>query len=268
MNLQRGLLSIHDRWLPVCIYLHTTRSYVYIWTSYLYLTFTDIHIQIGIRGVPEFRRQNFRNLLELRWNEWILLSVNTSFHLNFGENYRIGALREDCRSLHCFVRLIITDVSVSIRLRLLYQYREKEKYSLKEKIIFNKKWKKIYKWVLAPWGNFCRQARDKHPVYLYTYHRFVYASKRDCVFSTRFSRIRSFVYVCMFREYTCMSVCIHIWCAFVYACVFDGTVIHFTRIGESSSSNRLVIDAASFALSRLVIPPLRLYLLFSSVHKS
>lgn len=67
MNLQRGLLSIHDRWLPVCIYLHTTRSYVYIWTSYLYLTFTDIHIQIGIRGVPEFRRQNFRNLLELRW---------------------------------------------------------------------------------------------------------------------------------------------------------------------------------------------------------
>jgi len=149
-------------------------------------------------------------------------------------------------------------ITLSISRKRKIKIRQKKKEYFKK----NKNGKKIYKCVVAPWRNFCRQARDKHPVYLYTYHRFVYASKRDCVFSTRFSRIRSFVYVCMFREYTCMSVCIHIWCAFVYAYVYDGTVIHFTRIGESSSSNRLVIDAASFALSRLVIPPLRLYLLF------
>lgn len=221
MNLQRGLLSIHDRWLPVCIYLHTTRSYVYIWTSYLYLTFTDIHIQIGIRGVPEFRRQNFRNLLELRWNEWILLSVNISFHLNFGENYRIGALREDCRSLHCFVRLIITDVSVSIRLRLLYQYREKEKYSLKEKIIFNKKWKKIYKWVLAPMKKLLSTGSRQTPrIFIYissiclrikTRLRFLHAFLTHTFLRVCMYVSRVYVYERLYTYMMCVCVCMCVW---------------------------------------------------------
>lgn len=107
--------------------MHTTRSYVYIWTSYLYLTFTDIHIQMGIQGVPEFHRQNFRILPErIETNTFVRKYILSRFEISAKTGlYRIE-VSTNCKSPFCFAK-IDNYVSVSIRIRLFHQYREKER---------------------------------------------------------------------------------------------------------------------------------------------
>lgn len=86
---------------------------------------------------------------------------------------------------------------------------------------------------------------------------FIYISSIYLRIKTRLHflpRIRSFVfmYVC-FREYTCMSVCIHIRCAFVCICVCVEPSYTLHALESHLSSNRVVVDGASFTLSRPII---------------
>lgn len=141
--------------------------------------------------------------------------MSTSFHRNFGTiSNRI--IKKNRRFPPCFVRSIITDVSVSIRIRLLHQYREREKYSSAN--IFDKNKNKFR----TPWRNIFVDRLETNTSYIYIHIIDLFTHQNATAFST-FLVTHTFlcVYVCMCpRVYMCVSVCIHIRCAFVYAYVY------------------------------------------------
>lgn len=121
--------AFNIQWMTVCVYISAYDTQLRVHMDFLLVLniYRHTHTNGYTRRVPEFCRQNFRNLPErAETNEYFCL-VSPKFPRR--RDYIESGHYENCRS-PCFVRsIIIIDVFVSIRIRLSHQYREREKYS-------------------------------------------------------------------------------------------------------------------------------------------